>query len=99
MNDIDRKQIDRMVELLKIQNTEESIKLAIILNKADIIPKLYQYAYVESMYIILKKFESLEKFKKEIPYSFGDEKYILEKKSTFDAVKAFLEKSHKRQDE
>jgi len=66
MDDISRGQIDRMIELLDEIKTVESVKLAKILKDADIIPKLYQYAYVESMYIILKKFESLEKFKKEI---------------------------------
>ena len=99
MDDISRGQIDRMIELLDEIKTVESVKLAKILKDADIIPKLYQYAYVESMHQILSRYDSFEKFKESNPYNFSHEEYVLEKEPTYDAVKAFLEKAHNRQDE
>lgn len=61
MEAIDRRQIERMVELLQNHiNTEESIKLAEILRSANIIEKLYQAAYIESIHIRLKDVKTTE---------------------------------------
>jgi len=99
MEQITRKQIDRMVELLQTADGAEGKTLAEVLKDADVIPKLYQYAYVESMYKILNKFKSTKEFMDSIKYGYSDEKYWLEKEKTFTAVLQFLSKAHKRQDE
>jgi len=99
MENIDRKQVDRMIELLDGVNTEESKQLSEILKNEDIIPKLYQYAYVESMYNLLCKFKSIDEFMEKVKYGYSDEKYWLGKEKPFNAVVQFLTKAHHRQDE
>lgn len=50
MENISRKQLDRISQLLQNHiNTEESIKLASSLTKADVIPKLYAYTYFKKV--------------------------------------------------
>jgi len=99
MEQITRKQIDRMVELLQKADGVEGRTLAEVLKDADIIPKLYQFAYVESMYKIISKFKSTKELMDNIKFGYSDEKYWLEKENSFNAVLQFLRKAHDRQDE
>lgn len=103
MENIDRQQISKIIEILKKDATPEDptqrLQLANALEKADIIPKLYQAAYVESMYLRLKDVKTLEELKEK--FKFIDEYCIsltLENKA-YDAIKALLQKAHDRQDE
>lgn len=99
MENITRKQVDQIVVLLDKMETKESKELATILKNADVISKLYQYAYVESMYKIFSRFDNLEQLLTNLKYSYSHEKYLMEKKDAFEAVKGILEKAHKRQNE
>lgn len=96
MEIITRKDIDGICELLRTNNSEE---LGDKLEKADIVPKLYQFAYVESLYNILSKCKTLDDFKEKFKYSYNDERYTLEKENTFDGIKQILYKAHERQGE
>ena len=50
MEDISRKQLDRISAILQNHvGTEESVKLANILKKADVVPKLYAYTYFKKV--------------------------------------------------
>ena len=96
---ITRQDLDAVCVLLdKMQSAEADI-LSTRIRKADIIPRLYQAAYVESMYKILSKFKTFEAFETDIKYSYSDEKFALGRGKSFDAVKFFLNKAHKRQNE
>lgn len=98
MEDISRKDIDRIVQLLANHvNTEESIRLAKALTDADVIPKLYQRAYVESLYLVMSKCKTVDAFEEN--YNFGYEKYILKSDDIYNAVLQILHKAHERQDE
>lgn len=103
LEDISRKQLDRACELLQnYVNTDESIQLAETIKKADVIPKLYQYAYVESMYQRLKDVSNLEQLAEKTKYHFDyslDLVKTLNDVKALDAVKALLDKAHERQDE
>lgn len=103
MENITRKQIDRIIKILRentaVYNANEKNKLALMLEKVDILPKLYQAAYVESLYNIFSKCKSLEEFKEKFKWSFYDEKTILENKDSFQMIKNILSKSHERQNE
>jgi len=56
MEDISRKDVDEICSILKNEcnNNKQCIKLGKKLEKADIIPKLYVYAYIQSLYDNLK---------------------------------------------
>ena len=99
MEQITRKQLDRMVKLLQTADGAEGRTLAEVLKDADVIPKLYQYAYVESMYKIISKYKSTKEFMDAVKFGYSDEKYWLEKENSFNAVLQFLRKAHDRQDE
>lgn len=88
-----------MVDLLDGIKSDESTKLAKVLKDADLIPKLYQYAYVESVYKVLSKFKNYDDFKNNLKFGFGNEKFILETHTPYDAVNAILSKAHERQNE
>ncbi len=96
MEDITRKELDGVCQVLETTNNQE---LAEKIRKADLIPKLYQYAYVESMFKILSKFDSIKDLDEKMKYGYSHEKYLLEKETPFNAVKGFLEKAHDRQNE
>lgn len=103
MDNIDRKQLDRICELLRentaTSNTNEKLKLADVLEKADIIPKLYQAAYVEAEFQKMKdvdeKTDLKEKFKWKMEYYVQD---IVEGKP-LRVVHSLLRKAHDRRDE
>jgi len=99
MKNITRKQVDKMIELLQDIGTDESNKLSKILKKADVIPKLYQAAYIESLNNIFSKCTSLEKFKEKFQWNFTNEQAILEASDSFSAVKQIVFKAHERQNE
>ena len=99
MEFITRNQVNRMSELLKSVDTDEGRKLSNTLKKADIIPKLYQYAYVESLHKLLAKFKSVDKLVENLKYSYSHEKYLIEKENPLNAVKGILAKAHERQNE
>ncbi len=69
MEDISRKQLGRISQLLQNHiNSEESIKLANMLENADVIPKLYAYTYFKKIreemqtYKVFSKEFDLEEF-------------------------------------
>lgn len=99
MEFITRNQVNRMSELLESVDTDEGRKLSNTLKKADIIPKLYQYAYVESLHKLLAKFKSVDKLVENLKYSYSHEKYLIEKENPLNAVKGILAKAHERQNE
>lgn len=98
MKEITRKELDRIAILLSQNDTDESNKLASRLNDADIIPKLYQFAYVESLYKVLSKCKTLDEFVEKFKYSYSNEQYYL-KENGYDAIKLILYKAHERQNE
>lgn len=99
MKEITRKELDRISILLQNHiNTDESIKLADRLKNADIIPKLYQFAYVESLHKVLSKCKTLNEFVEKFKYSYSNEQYYL-KEDAFEAAQLILYKAHERQNE
>src|SRR3989304_5588221 len=80
---ITRQDLDAVCVLLdKMQSAEADI-LSTRIRKADIIPRLYQAAYVESMYKILSKFKTFEAFETDINYSYSDEKFTIGQENSF----------------
>lgn len=100
MDAINRKQLDRIAELLQNHiNTEESIKLADVLKNADIIPKLYQAAYIESINMIVGDVKTIDELKAKTKYHFDYGLSLTVDGNALEAVKAIAFKAHERQDD
>lgn len=100
MDAISRLQLDRMADLLETHvNTDESIHLADVLRKADVIPKLYQAAYIESVNMILKDVKTSEELKAKIKYHFDYGLELACEGKALEAIKALADKAHQRQDD
>lgn len=99
MEDISRVDVDRIIQILQNHvGTQESIQLARYLKNADIIPKLYQQTYIESMF---QRFKNVKNFDDEMEETLGDGYLasIIINDETLNAIKYVLQKSHDRQHE
>jgi len=103
MEGISRKDLDRISQILSNHvNTDESIKLATMLTKADVIPKLYVYTYFNKVYQELKtirdddgKFE-MDAVEELIENFSGLELYFIQSKPQINNIFQFLSNGFKR---
>ena len=99
MDNISRKDLDAICRRLRMYGENEDFKLADILENADIIPKLYQRAYIESLYQRLKNVRTPYQFQSSVNDTDGYLSHLVWKNETIDAIQEILGKAHSRQDE
>jgi hypothetical protein len=100
MEDISRQDITQICNRLRQLGETEDYKLARILEDADVIPKLYQRAYVESLYQRTKAVKTPHQFEQKVEMS-GDSylAYLIWHNDALGAIDHILYKAHERQDE
>ena len=99
MDNISRKDLNNICKRLRMYGADEDFKLADRLEKADIIPKLYQQAYVESLYQRLKNVTTPYQFQQAIGDTDEYLSVLVWENDTLEAIDVILNKAHYRQDE